>query len=451
MRYLNIGAFVALQLLLLSGRTDSSSCREGEAADRVLLHFRHDHPRGVPGFDLPPWVPLITPLAVGPITLVDTHAWGLDELELHSLLIQAHSLDGMLNLSIPRLVVAGVYEIPGLWWTTTGNFSLTLTNVTATTTLNLTVLADSCFYLHDYQANITRGNFSYNTDGLLDDSGMLDIFFDELFDLLVNLTKPTLLDFANTYIRYSLTNFLPPDNFTSLTTSVPRAPSEDNSSPTEIPSPTPILPHDAFAPVILPWREQMAALLRFVSYQIHWMIGDPMSLPDFTLNIIGIAELHNMSVHNLALVTRLEHLALEYDGENFTITTQMLHDQVYNRHRVLWFPGAIFRTWQWTEASLGLVKHRAVMQVHRKLQSPPRLVEFSARPVVFNPNHTSSGVRTMSRWARRLMDGVRTSFGDSIKAFFYSPIVHRVQRIMNSMDTRSLIKQFVCFAAGHTE
>ena len=35
---------------------------------------------------------------------------------------------------------------------------------------------------------------------------------------------------------------------------------------------------------------QVNALVKFVRYQIPWMIGDPLLLPDFTLNIIKVAE-----------------------------------------------------------------------------------------------------------------------------------------------------------------
>lgn len=42
-------------------------------------------------------------------------------------------------------------------------------------------------------------------------------------------------------------------------------------------------------------------------------------------------QLHNMSVHNLESVTQVQHLSLEYNGDDFTMTTKMLHDNVFNR------------------------------------------------------------------------------------------------------------------------
>ncbi|XP_018025285.1 uncharacterized protein LOC108680876 isoform X2 [Hyalella azteca] len=162
---------------------------------------------------------------------------------------------------------------------------------------------------------------------------------------------------------------------------------------------------------------------------------------------MGISELHSMSINNLKQVTQVQHLALDFDGEFFSITTQMLHSDVFNRHRVLWVPGAVFRTWQW-KWQLGLVQHRAVLTLHRQ-HLRPKLAEFSARPVVFNPDHANAGVRRTDYFAQRVIDGMRTKFGDSFEALFYSPIVKNVQRVLNSLDTLTLVKQFVCYAAGH--
>ncbi|XP_047738522.1 uncharacterized protein LOC125178545 [Hyalella azteca] len=137
--------------LIAARVTAEADCQEGRAAEKLLLHFQQDAPRGLPGLDLPPWMPLMTPLQVGPVTLLDTRARGLNDLVLHDLHVLAHNFTGSVKLSLPMLLVEGVYEIPGLWWTTTGHFNLTLTNISADTTISIAVLPDGCFYVYDYQ------------------------------------------------------------------------------------------------------------------------------------------------------------------------------------------------------------------------------------------------------------------------------------------------------------
>ncbi|XP_018026853.2 uncharacterized protein LOC108682234 [Hyalella azteca] len=274
----------------------------------------------------------MTPLQVGPVTLLHTRARGLNDLVLHDLHVLAHNFTGSVKLSLPMLVVEGVYEIPGLWWTTTGHFNLTLTNISADTTISIAVLPDGCFCVYDYQTNMTHGSFSYSTDGLLDDAGLLDFFFDDLFALLLHLTKPTILAFANHQIRRGLTNFLPP-NGTADSSSIPSSSLPPSLEPSE-----PISPHTVMydndhlqshndhslsqdelstggnlltfddhllTPEELPSpEEQVAALVRFVSYQIEWMIGDPLYLPNITLNVLDIAEVsryHPLYLPNITL------------------------------------------------------------------------------------------------------------------------------------------------------
>jgi len=261
-------------------------------------------------------------------------------------------------------------------------------------------------------------------------------------ELTLNITKPTVLDVMNEQIRYLLTTFLPPDAPSPFIPTTTLSPDYYNEyyqyedgrvnavSQVRIPSKT----------------EQVEALVNFVRFQIPWLIGDPLILPDIVMNF-GIAELHNITINRLSNVTKVQRLSFIYDGRSFTISTKFYHEKVYNRHRVVWFPSSLLSTSQWTEAYMGLIKTKTVLVLDKRLLTPPKLTSFSVRPVVFDPSSQNGATRVLDRVSRTLLDSIRTDFGDSIHSFLYSPLVTRINAVLNSVDARTNIKNFVCYGA----
>jgi len=432
-----------------------SDCPSAASTDAFLTHFAPDNPKGVPGMPLSDPLPLATPMPLGPLNLLDATLSGLSELVIHSFHIHAHLFKMHMRVTLPRLEIAGHYDL-GLPWTSPSPFSISVWNISVPADMELTVLSDACFFVTDLQMNLAKGGHSVSLGG--GNSGMLEMVFDDFLDMLINATKPTVIHVINTGMRSLLLNFLPPglpSPFLPSTTAPATTPPPSEyggdyydyyygETATEAPEEEGLRLDTR--PVRLPTpEEKVANLVEFARFQIPWLVGDPVLLPDVVINIIEIAELHNMSINNLAKITQVQIFSMGFDGSRLTLETRLLHDRVYNRHRVKWFPGSLLERWQWTEAWMGLVKTHTVMHLDRRMASPPELAVFTVRPVVFNPDSSSASTQFMSRVSRRLMDAMKTSFGDKFQALLYSPLRNRLNYVLSTVDARKTIKDFVCY------
>lgn len=409
------------------------SCPDAEPTERFLDYFKANNPRGIPGLDLSAGVPVGSTLDLGLASLVPEVLLGLEEARLHSFNVEAHRNQGYLRFSVPRVEVSGTYEIPGLWWTTSGNFTVTLDQLEVPINFDIAVLRDSCLYITDFQTEFSKQNHSVTLTG--ESSPVLEFLFDDLLLMMLDMMKPDILRWANSLIRFLMTDFLPPD---APSPYVARNDSMLNENCTAQNA------TDGFREVEIPSAEdQTRALVLLVAAQVPWLVGDPCPLPGVVVNIISIAELHNVSVHHLSWVSRINHLSVSYDGSDVEVKSDLLHNHVYNRHRVRWFPNTLFATWQWTEAQLGLVKTKATVRVGRALEAPPVITRFQVRPVMFNPSGNGAS-RFMSRMSRRLLDGMRSEFGDQLQGGLYFPLVVRLNEELQKMDLRQRMIDSIC-------
>ncbi|KAL7647656.1 UNVERIFIED_CONTAM: hypothetical protein RMT77_001265 [Armadillidium vulgare] len=291
------------------------------AVHRFFQYFKPDNPIGIPAIDLEDPLEIITPLETVPVTLYNGKVFGVSNIKIENVFLNFLSLTGSIKITAPRLEINGQYKWPSLFAVSDGIMNATLMNITIGGDFSMFITRNFSLQVSNLELNETSDEVYLNLTNLVwahqlvVDSGVVNIFFDDIVAEFFRQVQPILLDRINQEISKFMSSLPPVQYFLS---------SEKDSSSSSSSSSSSLSPPSLSSEKLK--SESFTPLLN----RLLLLIGmEPLNLPDKNTNVIGVNfKVEELVLHGASNVSKVESLNIIYKDKKVYIAAAMTYPKL---------------------------------------------------------------------------------------------------------------------------